>query len=264
MNTIGLLLIYIDRVDLQLKSWDYCGQLWVWHIVCGQTCDGLYHFTQKSTTPILALKLSVSATITPGGLPHDYVQCFTSITHHWVNVHLWCVAHRQIKVSLTRIAAFPDWMIFSWFYIWTFPKVNGNFNVIRFCHFPPTLRKNPTKLCQSEWKQSLLLSSLPLFNFAKLPKNWNSVGTLKGWIRTGSKGKYKYLKNKFSPLHSKSASLGCLRWHMKMSERKQKKFNIMYGMVCWVSSKTIKSHWHRSCHNIWWWKRKSLHLRIVT
>ncbi len=21
-----------------------CGQLWVWHIVCGQTCDGLYHF----------------------------------------------------------------------------------------------------------------------------------------------------------------------------------------------------------------------------
>ncbi len=23
----------------------YCGQLWVWHIVCGQTCDGLYHFT---------------------------------------------------------------------------------------------------------------------------------------------------------------------------------------------------------------------------
>ncbi len=22
----------------------YYGQLWVWHIVCGQTCDGLYHF----------------------------------------------------------------------------------------------------------------------------------------------------------------------------------------------------------------------------
>ncbi len=21
-----------------------CGQLWVWHMVCGQTCDGLYHF----------------------------------------------------------------------------------------------------------------------------------------------------------------------------------------------------------------------------
>ncbi len=21
-----------------------CGQLWVWHTVCGQTCDGLYHF----------------------------------------------------------------------------------------------------------------------------------------------------------------------------------------------------------------------------
>ncbi len=21
-----------------------CGQLWVWHMVCGQNCDGLYHF----------------------------------------------------------------------------------------------------------------------------------------------------------------------------------------------------------------------------
>ncbi len=21
-----------------------CGQLWVWHMICGQTCDGLYHF----------------------------------------------------------------------------------------------------------------------------------------------------------------------------------------------------------------------------
>ncbi len=21
-----------------------CSQLWVWHMVCGQTCDGLYHF----------------------------------------------------------------------------------------------------------------------------------------------------------------------------------------------------------------------------
>ncbi len=46
-------------------------------------------YTQKSTTPILALKLSVSATITPGGLPHmlqvlfgyrhyDYRKCPTS------------------------------------------------------------------------------------------------------------------------------------------------------------------------------------------
>ncbi len=23
----------------------YCGQLWVWHIVCALACDGLYHFT---------------------------------------------------------------------------------------------------------------------------------------------------------------------------------------------------------------------------
>ena len=29
----------------------------------------------------------------------NYVQCFMSITLHWVNVQLWCVAHRQIKAS---------------------------------------------------------------------------------------------------------------------------------------------------------------------
>ncbi len=53
-------------------------------MICGQTCDGLYHFafylvnfgipcgshTQKLTKSTLALKLSVSAIITPGGLPH--------------------------------------------------------------------------------------------------------------------------------------------------------------------------------------------------
>ncbi len=33
-------------VDKSVPGYDYCcGQLWVWHIVCGQTCDGLYHFT---------------------------------------------------------------------------------------------------------------------------------------------------------------------------------------------------------------------------
>ncbi len=49
-----------------------CGQLWVRHMICGQTCDGLYHFvfylinyTQKSTTSTLAVKLSMSAIFTP-------------------------------------------------------------------------------------------------------------------------------------------------------------------------------------------------------
>ncbi len=57
-----------------------CGQLWVWHMICGQTCDGLYHFafclvnfgipyTQKSTKSTLTVKLSVSSSFTPGGLP---------------------------------------------------------------------------------------------------------------------------------------------------------------------------------------------------
>ncbi len=33
--------IFINEHEM---SADCCGQLWVWHIVCGQTCDGLYHF----------------------------------------------------------------------------------------------------------------------------------------------------------------------------------------------------------------------------
>ncbi len=27
------------------QYWTCCGQLWVRHMICGQTCDGLYHFT---------------------------------------------------------------------------------------------------------------------------------------------------------------------------------------------------------------------------
>ncbi len=39
------------------------------------------YYTQKSTKPILALKLSVSATITPGGLPH-------LLSSNWAFLHL--------------------------------------------------------------------------------------------------------------------------------------------------------------------------------
>ncbi len=41
---------------------DYTISLFTWSVL---------GYTQKSTTPILALKLSVSAIITPGGLPHN-------------------------------------------------------------------------------------------------------------------------------------------------------------------------------------------------
>ncbi len=58
----------------------YCGQLWVRHMICGRTCDELYHFTFCTDpllrvlfgeslvldyTQTLALKLSVSAIIYP-------------------------------------------------------------------------------------------------------------------------------------------------------------------------------------------------------
>ncbi len=94
----------------------------VWHIVCGQTCDGLYHFvfylinfgipygsrtikpdyTQKSTTPILALKLSVSAIITPGGLPQHIFFLLLLIE---INLDLLCrllqEVHRACYVKLS-------------------------------------------------------------------------------------------------------------------------------------------------------------------
>ena len=36
---------FILRCDFKyIHEGKCCGQLWVWHIVCGQTCDGLYHF----------------------------------------------------------------------------------------------------------------------------------------------------------------------------------------------------------------------------
>ncbi len=35
----------LKRVDNDLSKYNLCcGQLWVWHMVCGQTCDGLYNF----------------------------------------------------------------------------------------------------------------------------------------------------------------------------------------------------------------------------
>ncbi len=41
-------------------------------------------YTQKSTTPILALKLSVSAIITPGGLPHSVKTVLSTSPHIWI------------------------------------------------------------------------------------------------------------------------------------------------------------------------------------
>ena len=41
----GLVLIcHVISPDQHLRTICCCGQLWVWHTVCGQTCDGLYHF----------------------------------------------------------------------------------------------------------------------------------------------------------------------------------------------------------------------------
>ncbi len=34
----------IHVIKTQSGNYGCCGQLWVWHMICGQTCDGLYHF----------------------------------------------------------------------------------------------------------------------------------------------------------------------------------------------------------------------------
>ncbi len=79
-NFLGLIwcngIYEIFQGELCQNVW-CCGQLWVRHMICGQTCDELYHFTfylivleypldtQKSTKSTLAVKLSVSAIIYP-------------------------------------------------------------------------------------------------------------------------------------------------------------------------------------------------------
>ncbi len=52
----------VSKYRVHLVVHQCCGQLWVWHIICGQTCDGLYHFAFYIS--ILAVKLSLSAIFT--------------------------------------------------------------------------------------------------------------------------------------------------------------------------------------------------------
>ncbi len=53
-----------------------CGQLWVWHMICGQTCDGLYHFVfylvnlgipygSRTIRPTLARHTGVQVPVVP-------------------------------------------------------------------------------------------------------------------------------------------------------------------------------------------------------
>ncbi len=60
MNSEGIILIYIEW-NGNRRGDNCCGQLWVRHMICGQTCDGLF----GETISTLAVKLSVSAIFTP-------------------------------------------------------------------------------------------------------------------------------------------------------------------------------------------------------
>ena len=57
-----------------------CGQLWVWHTVCGQTCDGLYHFVIYLV--ILGL--------------------YSEIDHTYLSIEAQCVSHHYPRWTATR------------------------------------------------------------------------------------------------------------------------------------------------------------------
>ncbi len=73
-----------------------CGQLWVRHMICGQTCDGLYHFALLGSF-ILAVKLSVSAIFTPRwtATEGNFVFCQTRTT---INIRFLFISGSKLKI----------------------------------------------------------------------------------------------------------------------------------------------------------------------
>ncbi len=83
---------YLHRIPVAVVAW-CCGQLWVWHMVCGRTCDGLYRFAfylvnfgipLGSHSEIDQIHLSSEAQCVSHHLP--LVDCHKSQVatfHHW-------------------------------------------------------------------------------------------------------------------------------------------------------------------------------------
>ncbi len=75
--------------DRQTDRHTYCcGQLWVWHTVCGQTCDGLYHFVFYLV--IFGIPLG-SLTIKPALARHTGVQRVSGLrqSDHVINLRVY-------------------------------------------------------------------------------------------------------------------------------------------------------------------------------
>ncbi len=65
-----------------------CGQLWVWHMICGQTCDGLYHF----------VFYLVNLGIPYGSL---VVRLYSEIDHTYLSIEAQCVSHHYPRWTAT-------------------------------------------------------------------------------------------------------------------------------------------------------------------
>ncbi len=53
---------------LQITNTYCCVQLWEWHMICGQTCDGLYHFAFCLIISLVIRLSGVSAAPKKGGV----------------------------------------------------------------------------------------------------------------------------------------------------------------------------------------------------
>ncbi len=78
-----------------------CGQLWVWHIVCGQTCDGLYHFAiylvnfgipygSHTIKPALARDTGVQVSLVPAKVIPNLCQSILAPIISNLRVYMGC------------------------------------------------------------------------------------------------------------------------------------------------------------------------------
>ncbi len=67
----------------------YCGQLWVWHMVCGQTWDGLYH---------LVFYLVILGYLSDPSRSRLY----SEIDHTYLSIEAQCVSHHYPRWTATK------------------------------------------------------------------------------------------------------------------------------------------------------------------
>ncbi len=91
-----------------------CGQLWVWHMICGQTCDGLYHFVfylinsglpygSHTIKPALARHTGVQVSLVPAKVIQPtgvHGLCFGSLVFQVRSLYVpWYLVHFQGSIS---------------------------------------------------------------------------------------------------------------------------------------------------------------------